>query len=111
MKAPTDVQIIHQGGEPAFAVIPYEQYLELLAHEKGEAYVPHEVVGLQIKKGLSLIAAWRVYKGLNQKQLADRMGVTQPAIAQIEKAGVKAQAKTLQKVADALGVRLDQITK
>ena len=112
MKTPTDVQIIHQGGKPAFAVLPYEQYLELAGHDQeGKVYIPHEVVGLCIEKGLSLIAAWRVYKGYSQKELADRMGITQPAVTQIEKPGSKPQQRTLEKAAHALGVQLTQLVE
>jgi DNA-binding XRE family transcriptional regulator len=52
-------------------------------------YLPNEVVGLQIEKGMSPIAAWRTYKGLSQQQLADQLGVSQPAIAQLEREGSK----------------------
>ncbi len=31
MRALTDLQITKQGGKPAFAVIPYDAYLELIA--------------------------------------------------------------------------------
>ena len=38
----TNVQIIKKDGKPAFAVIPYEDYLSLPKDEN--ATVPHEVV-------------------------------------------------------------------
>lgn len=34
-------------------------------------YIPHEVVGRQLKEGLSLIAAWRKHLKITQKELAD----------------------------------------
>ena len=58
MGALTDVQIIKKDGKPAFAVIPYEEYLNLLPTHEDTA-VPHEVVGLIIKKGMNLVKAWR----------------------------------------------------
>lgn len=76
-----------------------------------QIHIPHEVAGLCLVEGLSLIAAWRTYKGLSQAQLADRIGVTQPAIAQIEKEGAKPQVRTLQKIARALGVQAEQLTE
>src|SRR5690554_7394380 len=98
MKAHTDVQIINQSGVPAFAVLPYGKYLTLIGQcDDADVYIPNEVVGLCIEKGLSLIAAWRTYQGLSQTELANRMGVTQPAVAQLEKAGAKPQNRTLQK--------------
>lgn len=75
-----------------------------------EALIPHEVVGLWLKDSISLIAAWRKYKKLSQQELADRLGISQPAMAQIENPGAKPQRKTLQKVAAALGLSVEQLT-
>ncbi|MEX0738575.1 MAG: helix-turn-helix transcriptional regulator [Pseudohongiella sp.] len=112
MKTHTDVQIIQQDGKPAFAVLPYENYLQLVGQEAdSDVYIPHEVVGLCIEKGLSLIAAWRTYKRLNQVDLAQRMGITQPALAQMEKTGARPQKRTLVKAAAALGVRVEQLVE
>jgi DNA-binding XRE family transcriptional regulator len=112
MKTPTDVQIISQGGKPAFAVLPYEQYLALIGHDDdAEVYIPHEIVGLCIEKGMSLIAAWRTYKGMTQGELANRMGVSQPAVAQIEKDQARLKQRTLDKAARALEVRPEQLTE
>ena len=37
MKTPTnEVQIIKQGGKPAFAVVPYDQWLELISQKDKE---------------------------------------------------------------------------
>ncbi len=109
MSGHTEVQIIKQGGKPAFAVVPYDQWLELTGGEDRVEYIPHEVVGLQLKQGLSLIAAWRKYKGITQQELGDKTGMSQPAIAQIENSESKPKTKTLGKIAKALGVRLEQL--
>ena len=45
----TKAQIIEKNGKPIFAVIPYEDYLALLPEESDQT-IPHEVVGLVIKK-------------------------------------------------------------
>jgi len=45
----TKVQIIEKNGKPIFAVIPYEDYIALLPETNRET-IPHEVVGLVIKK-------------------------------------------------------------
>lgn len=48
MKVHTNIQIINNKmGNPAFAVIPYREYLSLI--DKKEATIPHDVVGLVIK--------------------------------------------------------------
>ena len=110
MSVHTDIQIIRQGGKPAFAVVPYDKWLELTGSEDENIYIPHEVVGYQLKQGLSLIAAWRKHLKITQKELAAKTGITQPAIAQIEKPGSKTQKKTLAKIALAMNIDVEQIT-
>jgi DNA-binding XRE family transcriptional regulator len=112
MNVYTDIQIIRQGGKPAFVVVPYDKWLELIGSNEDEnIYIPHKVVGYQLKEGLSLIAAWRKHLKITQKELADRTGMTQPAIAQIEKPDSKTQRKTLKKIAQAMNLDVEQITE
>lgn len=108
-----DVQIINQNGKPAFAVVPYDQYLTLINQPMDDAdiLIPHGVVELTILNELSLIAAWRSYKGFSQSTLATMCGMSQSGIAQIEKIDSKPQAKTLQKIATALDVNVNQLTE
>ena len=108
-----DVQIINQNGKPAFAVVPYDQYLTLINQPVDDAdiLIPHSVVELTILNDLSLIAAWRTYKGFSQSTLATMCGMSQSGIAQIEKIASKPQAKTLQKIATALDVNVNQLTE
>ncbi|MCX7634998.1 MAG: helix-turn-helix transcriptional regulator [Syntrophales bacterium] len=111
MNAPTDIQIIKQNGKPAFVVIPYDEYLKFrkpYIPDDGES-VPHEVLGLTIMKGYTLIRAWREYLGLTQKDVAEKMGITPTAFSQIETGEKKIRKKTLEKVASALGVGVEQI--
>lgn len=110
MRIPTEVQILKQGGKPAFAVLPYNQYLALIGTGDDEVCIPHEVMGLCVE-GLSLIAAWRTHKGLSQTQLAERLGMTQPAVAQIERFGARLQKRTVEKVAVALGVNPEHLVE
>ena len=64
MKIPTNIQYIEQNGKPVYAVIPYDEYIKLLPSE--DVTIPHEVVGLVIKKGMNLVKAWRTYLGITQ---------------------------------------------
>ena len=73
--------------------------------------IPHEVVGLQLEQGLSLIAAWRKYRQLTQAELAERLGISQPAVAQIEEGGAPLKRQTLVKVAAALDVTVAQLVE
>jgi DNA-binding XRE family transcriptional regulator len=115
MSKPIEVehQIIRQGGKPAFAVVPYEQFLRLVgrgaAAEAEEATIPHEVVKAHIEGGASLVRAWREYLGLTQEELAERAGMSQPAVAKLEAPTARPRRATLQKLAAALGLRVEQL--
>ena len=109
MKGHTDVQIIEQFGRPAFAVVPYEDWLELTHQPSDEACIPHEVVGLQLKHGISLIAAWRRYRKITQAQLSKQLGISQPAVAQIEKEDNNVKLQTLKRLAEILDTSVEQL--
>jgi len=110
MSVPTNnVQIIHQNGRPAFAVIPYEDFLRLTGADTDEATIPHEVVGLVIQHGWPLIKAWRKHLGLSQKELAARAGISQPALSQMERRSANLRDATLEKLAAAMGLAVEQL--
>ena len=112
MSTPTDVQTIFQDGKPAFAVVPYATYLRLLAIRPripaGDA-VPHEVMRLHLIDGLSLRRAWREYLELTQAEVAERLGISQPALSQLESPRARPRRATLLRLAKALGVRVEQL--
>jgi DNA-binding Xre family transcriptional regulator len=108
MSAHTSVQIIEQDGVPAFAVIPYEEYLKLVP-PKDDEYIPHEVVGLIVKKGYNTAKAWRIHLGLTQKEVAEKAGITQSALSQMESSDNEMRTATLEKIAAALGVSPGQL--
>lgn len=105
------VQIINQNGKPAFAVLPYADYLELMSRcDEDDTYVPHEVAEMVLLEDASYLTAWRKYLKVSQKTLAERMGVTQAAVSQMEKIGANPHRKTLEKAAEALGITVAQLT-
>lgn len=108
MRTHTNVQIIEHNGIPAFAVIPYEEYLKLVPSDDDD-YVPHEVVGLMVKKGYNTVKAWRVHLGLTQKKVAEKAGITQSALSQMESSDNEIRTATLEKLAAALGVSVGQL--
>jgi len=112
MSAHIEPQIIMQDGKPAFAVIPWEQYQELTRHELDETdvWIPHEVVKANVINGASMIRAWREYLSLTQLELARRAGMTQPALARLEKSESKPRMNTLKKIASAMDITLEQLT-
>ncbi|RLV60968.1 XRE family transcriptional regulator [Parashewanella curva] len=105
----SDVQIIKHGGAPAFAVVPYELWLSMTQSQASHADIPQAIIELKHKHNCSLISAWRRSKRISQVKLAEAVGVTQSAIAQAEKVGNQPQAGTLEKIAEALGVTVDQL--
>ncbi len=108
MNVPTEFQVIvGTDGKPAFVVIPYARFREMQdTFPKG--LVPNEVVNLVYESGVSPMAAWREHLGLTQTEVASRVGVTQAAYAQMERAKHPRQT-TLKKVAAALGLEAEQL--
>jgi len=58
-------------------------------------WIPHEVVKANVINGVSMIRAWREYVGMTQQELARRAGMTQPALARLEKSDSKPRIGTL----------------
>lgn len=108
MNKPINVQIINgPDGRPAFAVIPYEDYMRSRKDEE-EGALPHEVVGLILLNDWSPIRAWREHLGLTQQQVAERLGISQPAYAQQE-ISRRPRKATRERIADALGIFPEQL--
>ena len=112
MNEPTNIQTIMQDGKPAFVVIPFDEYIRLFPETprvpEGDA-IPHEVVGLTIKKGYTLVRAWREYLGLTQKEVAKRIGITQAALSQMEGGEKRLRKVTQEKLAAAMGISVEQL--
>jgi DNA-binding XRE family transcriptional regulator len=107
MKTLTNIQYIEQNGNPVFAVIPYDEYLKLLPSE--DVTIPHEVVSLVIKKGMNLVKAWRTHLGLTQSEIAKKAGITQAALSQMEKTENTLRTATLEKLAKAMNLTVEQL--
>jgi len=115
MNTPTNHQILTHNGKPAFAVIPYAEYLQLIEHTGArpdeEVTLPHEVVKMSTLGGMTLIRAWREHLGLTQEELARRMGITQPAYAKIEGRKTQPRIATCKRLATAMGIAWEQLTE
>lgn len=70
--------------------------------------IPHEIVGYQIKKGVTIQAAWRMYRGLSQEDVAEALGISQAGVANMEKRK-KPQNATLEKLAKIYQCRVTQL--
>jgi len=112
MTAPIDPQIIMQGGKPAFAVIPWDEYQKLVRYSEADesnVWFPQQVVEANAVRGENLIKAWREYFGLTQQELARRAGMKQPALARLESSDTSPRTSTLKKLADAMNITFEQL--
>ena len=88
-------------------VVAADEWLDGLIHQSPafQAQVEDELAAINVAQDL---VALRESRGLSQVQLADRLGVTQSAIAQLESAQPKnVELRTLVRVATALGAHVD----
>ncbi|MDX9671468.1 MULTISPECIES: helix-turn-helix domain-containing protein [unclassified Pseudomonas] len=105
MNQSADIQIINDaGGNPAFVVIPYAQYV---AQKMQPDLIPNEVVSRMVD-GATPIRAWREHLNLTQEEVAKRMGISQPALAQQETVA-KPRKATREKIAAAFGISSEQL--
>lgn len=103
-----NVQIIEKDGIPAFAVIPYDDYLEISRGNTDDT-VPHEVAEKAILEDMPLIKAWRIHLGLTQNDVAKKAGITQGALSQMERAENSNRTTTLEKLSVAMGLSIEQV--
>jgi transcriptional regulator with XRE-family HTH domain len=62
-----------------------------------------------IEQEVSLQAAWRIWRGLSQHDVAQQLGTTQSAISQLERIESKPQKKTRERLAKLYGCRPGQL--
>lgn len=121
-----EIQIIERDGKPEWAVLPYEEYLQLIeqaelledirdfdtisaAIERGEEeLIPSEVV-YAILDGENPIKVWREYRGLTQQQLAGKVKISKPYLSQIETGKRTGTTEILSAIAKALDVSLEEV--
>lgn len=111
MSVHTEPQIIRQGGKPAFAVLPWKEYQDLLmkaGKQDADVWFPNEIVKANAR-GDSLLKAWREYRGLTQAELAEAAAMKQPALARLENSGSTPRAATVARLAAALGIEPGQL--
>lgn len=111
MNAHTEsVQILRDAlGRPAFAVLPFADYQALVVGKaKVEPGIPAAVVDLAMDNDWSSARAWREYQELTQTELAQRMGITQGAYAQLE-AKKSIRKSSREKISRALGLHESQL--
>ncbi|MFH1981132.1 MAG: helix-turn-helix domain-containing protein [Pseudomonadota bacterium] len=112
MSTHTDPQVIMLNGKPAFAVLPWDDYAKLAEYRdkaQHDVWFPQSVVEANAVREEGLIKAWREYFGLTQKELADRAGIKQPSLARLEGGKSTPRTSTLKKLAEAMGLAIEQL--
>ena len=120
------VQIIERNGEPEWAILPYDAYLQLIEQAEmlqdirdydavkdalnhgDEELVPSEVV-YAILDGANPIKVWREYRGMTQQELAETARISVPYLSQLESGKRKGSLEVLTRIAKALKLSLDDI--
>ena len=107
----SQAQVIYNNDKPVFVVLPYKEYLTLTGHQtllpdKPE-FVPF-VLSEYIKNPIRLK---RIEAGLNQKELAQLLGVTQGYISRIESRGFQVSAVLLDKVSNTINSKKKKSAK
>ncbi len=74
----------------------------IMARLKPEELIPIEVIEAELK-GASALRAWRKARGLTLVELAERAGLSQPYLSELERGHKGASSSTLKKLAEALG--------
>jgi DNA-binding XRE family transcriptional regulator len=123
-----NVQIIERDGNPEWAVIPYKEYVRLVAEAEmlqdvrdydtilkavaqgEEETIPAKVV-YAILDGENPIRVWREYRQLTQQQLAAAAGISTPYLSQLESGKRAGKTEVLSALANALNVTLEDIVK
>jgi DNA-binding XRE family transcriptional regulator len=122
------VQVIENNGKPEYAVLPYEDYLQLVEQadmlqdlrdydrikaevENGdEEKIPAEVA-YALVDGENPVKVWREYRGFTQEQLSSAAGISTPYLSQIETGKRKASTRVLVAIAGLLHVTLDDLIR
>ena len=87
-------------GQRISAVVPIELFEKLaqdsdiaelyepVQNETGasdDVRYPNDVINILSEKGCTMQAAWRIYRGLTQKQVAEALGIKQSTVSEFEK--------------------------
>lgn len=116
------VQMIEKDGQPEWAVIPYQEYQQLLELKEefediqefdAALAIPQEKIPVEwvdrLLNGEHPISIWREYRGLTQQQLAAHCAVNIDYIEQIEMRQCQPSLMVLRKMAQVLKVDIEDL--
>lgn len=96
-------------GYPAYVVLPIADYMALTNQKPNiEKTVPSPVVNMVFNNDWTPARAWREHLKLTQAVIAERMGVTQSAYAQLEASKTIRKSSRI-KIANGLGISQEQL--
>ena len=100
MSKHTNHQIIYEGDNPKFAVIPYDEYLATFSKDTSgeQGKYPFAVVKKMHLENKPPVRAWREYLGRTQTDMAEALDITQAGYSQIEQTD-NPRDNTLDKIA------------
>lgn len=115
-------QFIKKDGVPEFAVLPFDEYERLMNiaenkidaadviafRESGEETFPEEVLDALLD-GSNPIKVYRTYRKMTQSDLAQSLEMSLPYVAKLEAGDRKGSVDVLARIAEILGVDLDQL--
>ena len=117
-------------GKKQYVVIPYGEYfrmrLAMLEYDdddendwedipyESDIYdnvgLPGEVCDIMHNENVSLQAAWRILCGMSQQEVAEKLGISQSAVSQLEALDSRPQKRTREKLAALYGCKQEQIS-
>ena len=98
---------LQEAAEMLEDVSAYDEAKRALAAGE-EELVPHEYVKRMLE-GESPIRVWREFRGLKGRELADKAGISQPYLSQLESGERDGSFETMRKIAEILNVSLDDL--
>lgn len=125
------VQLIKDdNGKTQFVVMPYHEYFRMclqmaemddetdedledieVEHDcYDDVELPGEVCDVMHNENVSLQAAWRILRGMSQQEVAEKLGITQSAVSQLEALDSRPQKRTREKLAAIYGCKQEQIS-
>ncbi|MDY0275098.1 MAG: helix-turn-helix transcriptional regulator [Desulfomicrobium sp.] len=108
MSTHTEIQIIKdRAGNPAFVVLPYVEWIKQSDQYSG--MISNEVMGMIIRDEMTPARAWREHLGFTQTEVAQRAGMSQAALSQIESGAHTIRKATREKLARAMGITAVQL--
>jgi DNA-binding XRE family transcriptional regulator len=98
---------LRDAAEMAADVATYDELKRRLAAGE-EEFIPSEMVD-RILAGENRVRVWREHRGLSASALAEKAGIAQPYLSQIETGKREGTLQTMKKIAAALKVTIDDL--